>query len=72
MIDSDMPALISAFSEMRWLFDAVTCGGVIKDASGTWSVSGDQPLPCRSGSAAPGMYRGVSVIGKRMLNWPSS
>ncbi len=67
-----MPASMLACREIRCPRDAVIIGGVTSEASGTCVVSGDQPLPWRSGNGEPGMKRGVSVIGNRRLNVPSS
>ena len=58
------------------LLDAVEYGAYararLKAEGHDQVVSGDQPEPCRSGRGCPGMYRGVMVSGKRMLNDRSS
>ena len=76
MISSGTPAFTLTFIDTRCAFEAEAIGGVIINASSTTVVFGDQPLPSRSGkppgSGGPGIYRGVIVSGKRMLNEPLS
>ena len=47
-------------------------GGVMREASGTASVSGAHPSPTLDPIGVPGMYRGATTSGSRNVASPSS